>query len=339
MTAPWEEAEDQNIMTTLKKTKRKSLIRSILISLAVSGLMLIAVFYGAAQLVDRLSSNALYSEQQYMRISSPNEFNSGYRDNRGFLSGVLELQTYKIVDDVPVPWKNRWLNYNAWWFPFTTGAYGGVSNLTVEDPRMKQEGYEYYRGYNSYNGQRELAFYIPGVDYGGRILNDLPELDKMNEDKRVELAVSFDKDYSFEEVEGLLPAGVKPVWYWVDTYDDREGFGFKPFPNENDPAKMNYPTPMSANYGVYGFGVWPDRDQAKPDDFIGAVQTGVDKKGKHHSEYQRIFNYLKKDKAAPEAGDLRILGVVVTGTADGLESLKDQTYVRGAVLGAVVDKY
>lgn len=339
MTAPWDEAEDQNIMQTLKKTKRKSMIRSILISVTVSVLMLIIVFFGAAQLVGHLSSNALYSEQRYMRISSPNEFNSGFRDNRGFLSGVMELQTYKIVDDVPIPWKNRWLNYNAWWFPFTTGAYGGSNNLTVEDPRMKQEGYEYYRGYNSYNGQRELAFYIPGVDYGGRILNDLPELDKMNEDKRVELAISFDKDYSFEEVKGLLPAGAKPVWYWVDTYDEREGFNFKPYPNENDPAKMNYPTPMNANYGVYGFGVQPDWDQAKPEDFIGTVQVGVDKKDNYHSEYQRIFNYLKKDKPAPEAGDVRILGVVVTGTADGLKSLKDPTYVRGAVLGAVVDKY
>ncbi|MFD2878736.1 anti sigma factor C-terminal domain-containing protein [Paenibacillus rhizoplanae] len=162
---------------------------------------------------------------------------------------------------------------------------------------MKQEGYEYYRGYNSYNGQRELAFYIPGVDYGGRILNDLPELDKMNEDKRVELAISFDKDYSFEEVKGLLPAGAKPVWYWVDTYDEREGFNFKPYPNENDPAKMNYPTPMNANYGVYGFGVQPDWDQAKPEHFIGTVQVGVDKKDNYHSEYQRIFNYLKKRQA------------------------------------------
>lgn len=204
---------------------------------------------------------------------------------------------------------------------------------------MKQEGYEYYRAYNSENGQREMAFYIPGVDYNEKIINDLPELDKMNEEKRVELGVSFDKDYSFDEVKRLLPAGAKPVWYWVDTYDDREGFSFKPYPNENDPAKMNYPTPMSANYGVYGFGVQPDWDQADPEDFIGAITIGKDKRDKYHSEYERIYNYLKKDKAAPEAGDVRILGVVVTGTAGSLKSLKGQAYVHGAVLGAVADKY
>lgn len=93
------------------------MIRSILISLGVSILTLLIVFYGAAQLVGHLSMNAHYSEQQYMRISSPNEFDSGYKDNRGFLSGVLEMNTYKIVDDVPIPWKTRWLNYNPWWFP------------------------------------------------------------------------------------------------------------------------------------------------------------------------------------------------------------------------------
>ncbi|WP_238653737.1 anti-sigma factor [Paenibacillus piscarius] len=339
MTAPWKEAEDQNIIQTLKKTKRKSLIRSILISVTVSVLVLIAVFIGAAQLVDRMSSKALFSEEQYMRISSPNEYGSGYKDNRGFLSGVLEMQTYKIIGDVPIPWKNRWLNYNAWWFPFTTGAYGGTGNLTVEDPRMKQEEYEYYRGYNSYNGQREMAFYVPGVDYNGKILNDLSELNQMNGDKRVELAVSLDKDYSFEEAKNLLPAGVKPVWYWVDTYDDREGFQFKPYPNENDPANKNYPLPMSANFGVYGFGIRPDWDQASPEDFIGSVTIGLDKKDKYHGEYQRIYNYLRKDKAAPGAGDVRILGVVVTGTADGLKSLQGKAYVRAAVLGAVANKY
>lgn len=339
MTAPWEEAEDQNIIQTLKKTKRKSLIRSILISVTVSVLILIAIFIGAAQLVNRMSSKALFSEEQYMRISSPNEYGSGYKDSRGFLSGVLEMQTYKIIGDVPIPWKNRWLNYNPWWFPFTTGAYGGANNLTVEDSRMKQEGYEYYRGYNSFNGQREMAFYVPGVDYNGRMLNDLSELNQMNGDKRVELAVSFDKAYSFEEAKNLLPAGAKPVWYWVDTYDEREGFNFKPFQDGNDPAKMNYPLPMSANFGVYGFGVQPDWDQANPEDFIGAVTIGLDKKDNYHSEYQRIFNYLRKDKAAPEAGDVRILGVVVTGTADSLQSLQGKSFVRAAVLGAVVDKY
>lgn len=95
MTAPWEEAEDQNIIQTLKKTKRKSLIRSILISVVVSAVVLIAVFIGAAQLVNQLSNNTLYSEQQYMRISSPNEFDSGFKDNRGFYQESLNFKPTK----------------------------------------------------------------------------------------------------------------------------------------------------------------------------------------------------------------------------------------------------
>ncbi|MBW4083305.1 anti-sigma factor [Paenibacillus sp. S150] len=337
MTAPWEEAEEQNLVNILKKTKRKSMIRSIIISLTVSILTLIGIFVGASQLVDRRSSETLFSEWNFMMISSPNEYESGYKDNRGFLSGVMELNTYKIVENVPIPWHNKWINYNEWWFPFTTGTYGGTSNLTVEDSNMKQEGYEYYRNYNPYNGQREMAYYIPEVDYNGKILNDLSLLDRMEEEKLVEMAISFNTSYSFAEVKTMLPAGISPVWYWVDTYADRSGFNFKPYRDGN--GNMSYPLPMTSSFGVYGFGIRPDSDQAAPEDFIDLVKSGIERKDKYNSEYRRIYNDLKKDETEPEAADLRILGVVVTGTADGLKSFKNQSYVRAAVLGAVVDKY
>lgn len=107
-----------------KKAKRKSLIRSIVISLLVTLLTLTAIFFGAAQLVAHRSAETKMSEWKYLMISSPNEYTSSYRDNRGFLSGVLEMNTYKIIEGVPVPWNEKWFNYNEWWFPFATGAYG-----------------------------------------------------------------------------------------------------------------------------------------------------------------------------------------------------------------------
>ncbi|WP_025695605.1 anti-sigma factor [Paenibacillus durus] len=340
MTAPWEEQEDQELAATIKKAKRRILLRYLVIiavSLAASLIVIFAILLGVFKLTSHESNKRSADEWWYISISKPNEYVSGHKDQSGFLAGVLELDTYKIVEGVPIPWNEYWSNYQVTNFPNFSGTYGGTGGLTVTDPQMKEQGYEYYRQYNIFNGQRELAFFVPGVNYNGKLLNDLPALKQMESGKLVEMALSFDKDYSFAEVKAMLPAGVRPVWYWVDTYDDRTNFHFKPYKDGN--GKLDYPIPFWPSFGVYGFGIRPDYDKAEPGDFIQKLKGGLQPKGKYYSEYERIYNYLKKDKAEPDAGDIRLLGVVVTGTAKGLQSLNGQPYVRAAVLGAVVDRY
>jgi hypothetical protein len=73
--------------------------------------------------------------------------------------------------------------------------------------------------------------------------------------------------------------------------------------------------------------------------FLDALEQGRHLKGLYHYEFNRIFDFLKKDKKEPQESDIRILGVVVTGTAKQLQSLSRQPYVRGVTLGAVVEKY
>ncbi|AHV96227.1 anti-sigma factor [Paenibacillus sabinae] len=338
MTDPWEGQENQELAAAIKKVRRRTLIRNILISLAVSLITLVVIFIGAAHLIDHESSETMFDEYGYMSISSPNEYlEPGHKDRRGFLSGVLELDTYKIVEGIPIPWREKWINYHVTGFPFTTGVHGGTTSLEGDDPALKAQGYEYNRRYNPDNGQREMLFYVPGADYNGKILNDIPSLSQMESGKLVEMALSFDKNYSFAEVKAMLPAGVRPVWYWVDTYDDWKDFGLEP--EKNGDGVIVYPQPLISTYGVYGFGVRPHSENPDPADFIGSVKVGLQQKGKYYSEYKRIYTYLKKDKPEPGTSDVRILGVVVTGTTRGLQSLNGQPYIRGAVLGAVADRY
>lgn len=96
MTAPWNEEEDKQLAQVLKKAKRKSMVRSIIISLAVVLVTLTAIFFGAAQMVNHRSSETLMSEWRYRMIASPNEYESGYKDTRGFLSGVLKPTPIKL---------------------------------------------------------------------------------------------------------------------------------------------------------------------------------------------------------------------------------------------------
>lgn len=336
MTKPWEE-DDKQFGKVIKRAKRKTWIRNILISLVASIVAITLVQFGALQLTYRAGDKALNEEWLHMTMTSPNEYESGYKNQTGFLSGTLEFSSYKIVEGVPVPWGSRMAEYKVPGFLKFTGLSGNIGNVTVVDPDMKAKNYMYYRPYNASNGQRELMFYVPGVDYNGKIVNDLDLVGKMGVNKAVEMAISFDKDYSLDEVRAMLPGEVTPVWYWVDTFDNRETFNFKPYKDER--GETSYPTPMTKTFGVYGFGVRPDWEQVEVKDFLQDLQFGLKQKGRYTKEYERINNYLKKDKQQPDESDVRLLGVVVTGTAEELQALRGQSYVRAAALGAVTETY
>ncbi|MDH6670916.1 MULTISPECIES: anti-sigma factor C-terminal domain-containing protein [Paenibacillus] len=209
-------------------------------------------------------------------------------------------------------------------------------SISIPDAHMQKNSYEYSRSYNGLNGQREMLFYIPGVDYNGKILNDLPLLQEMDPAKLVEMAISFDKSYSLSEVKQLTPSGLTQTWYWVDTYDNKKIY--EPYIDGN--GNKSYAIPHSESW-AHGFGISPTEPaiEATEQPFLDALERGVQLKGNYHYDFKRIYNYLKKDKSKPDASDVRILGVVVTGTAEEFQVLSGKPYVRGITLGAVVDKY
>ncbi|MCA0757181.1 anti-sigma factor [Paenibacillus sp. N4] len=330
MTAPWGDEDPIKLSKTIKRAKRNTIIRNIVISFCVSLLLLFVAVIVNVQLINSSSRHAQLDEYALQSISGPNQYLSNYTDERGFLSGRLEFEMYKIIEGVPIPWLTKKTAYNVFpLFSFISLA-GGDSSISLPDPDFRQQNFEYNRNYNGQNGQREMMFYIPEVDYNGKIVNDLPAVEQMDKDQLVEMAVSFDKPYSLAEVRSMLPAELTQMWYWVDTYDNRKYF--EPYKDGN--GKMSYAVPLGEDW-LYGFGVNLDGPEVKEVDFIESLELGLD--GRYHYEFNRIYNYLKGDKAKPEASDIRLLGVVVTGTAQEMLSLDGQPYVRAAALGAVVD--
>jgi len=333
MTAPWEEKDDQSLSKVIKKAKRKTMIRNTSISLVVSVIVLFGGFLGNAHLTSWIAMRGLDEERIMMSISSPNLHELRTELDLGMLSGKAEISTYKVVEGVPIVWDTNKLEFSmSSRFSLLNSGY---SSINVPDPAMTSQNYEYYRGYNSQSGQREMMFYVPGVNYNGKVLNDLPATEHMDSNKLVEMAVSFNKSYTQAEVEKMLPQDLTQAWYWVDTYDNKKRLEFI----TNNSSSNKYALPESARQ-VYGYGTqWEGQFKPKPEDFLQSLQYGLAKQGKYYSEFERISNYLKKDKAAPTAGDVQLIGVVVTGTAKELQSLKGKSYVHTAVLGAIVDKY
>lgn len=332
MTAPWNKQDDQELTGLIKKAKRMTLLRNITISIVVTVVVCLAAIIGNSQFLNGIDGKAVWREHVILQIKGPNLFESSREVRRGWLTLQVESHRYKVIEGVPVPWNTEKLEYSL------GNKYRGISygqnSISVPDPHMQGNQFEYYRGYNALNGQREMSFYVPGVNYNDKILNDLPALAEMSPDKLVEMAISFDQAYTPDEVSSMLPSGLTQAWYWVDTYDQKEKLEFITGPS----GAKKYGIPESSRR-VYGYGPnWEGIGKPEPDQFIENLRH-LQQDGREDTEFRRIYDYLRQDKSAPVASDVRLLGVVLTGTAKELQTLNGRSYVSGAVLGAIVDKY
>lgn len=337
MNQPFEQEDAVDVSKMIKKAKRKTTIRTVSISVVVSVVALLGVMIGNQYLTSASYERAMHSEQLMSQISGPDQVQTGQVNFSGFLNGTLQTYKAKVVEGVLVPWADQKMNYNVLPLPIFSSMGGSTrqQSVSLPDESMQKQGYKYTRSYNGLSGQREMMFYIPGVNYNGKILNDLPFLNEMDPDKRVEMAISFDKDYSLDEAKQLISSELNQTWYWVDTYDNRAFYD----PRQDGNSKQSYAIPEPESW-VKGFGVHASEPtEVNGKRFLEALEQGRHLQGLYHYEFNRIYDYLKKDKNKPEESDIRILGVVVTGTAKQLQSLSDQPYVRGVTLGAVVDKY
>lgn len=337
MNEPYKDADEVNFTKVIRKAKWKSIIRTTIISVIVFIIVLFGATLANVQLTSRAEVEASRSEWFMKQITGPNEVETAHMGSSGFLSGTIQTYYAKVIEGVVIPWSKKEVSYNVFPFlNFSSLAGSTKQSVSIKDEDMKQNGYEYTRSYNGLNGQREMMFYIPGVDYNDKILNDLPLLQEMDPAKLVEMAISFDKTYSLDEVKKLTPPGINQTWYWVDTYDNKKFY--EPFIDGN--GNKSYATPHTDSW-AHGFGIIPTEPtiEVTEQKFLDALERGIQLEGQYHYDFNRIYNYLKKDKVKPDASDVRILGVVVTGTAKELQVLSGQPYVRGITLGAVADKY
>ena len=95
--------------------------------------------------------------------------------------------------------------------------------------------------------QREMRFYLPFMKYENYV-NDLKGIGDLK-NKVAEVALSFDKAYTMDEIMGILPKGVQPVWFWVDTYDEKKRDEYVGLTDSKTKAVLN----AEKSTLVYGF--------------------------------------------------------------------------------------
>jgi hypothetical protein len=315
--------QSNDIEGIVKKAKRKSVIRNIVIS-TISLLFVGALFIIInGQILNKAHYKAAEANRLLFKISQPNIQIGGGKFDYGILSGTYTYNKYKLIEDRVVPWGQDIRTFNA------IGLNDKHSALAVYDEVRVGESEEEYRHYNSTNGQRSMYFYHPWFEYTA-IHNDLDLIQNAPNDAVMEVAISFDQSYSVSEIQEFFNLNNKIIWYWVNDYKQSAKEQLKGLHESGD----------SSSY-VYGFnatrlnmeGDAEDIVAQNEEDFLATLEEL-----KSTGNYDFIIDNLQ-ESAKQNMKEGIILGVVVTGTKEELLKLKEEKHIRAISLGAVASEY
>ena len=234
-----------------------------------------------------------------------------------------------MIGDIPVDWSDE---------IFTYSLFGGVSRFTGDHSpiQVADEADGQIRTYDRDNKERMMEFYHPEVTYEF-LRKDLGRLESIPENKMIEMAVSFDRSYSPKEVRQFLPDTLSLQWYWADTYSNLEAL--KAVEVEENGKQSIVPGHPELAGQVYGFNE-EDADIPSEKIFLNTIKEGAAiKDGKYYGEFKRILDYVSGGSSSPRSENIKVLGVVVTGSPSQLKALQSMRQVRASSLGAIVEKY
>lgn len=302
---------DGDFSKLVKRAKRKSLIRNILVSVIVSSLLIFGLMWLGTYLMYKNMEKESDYDYATGSILGANVEMSGSQFNYTPFSANIVTSSTKYVAGVPVPWETREKIFSIFGTsrPVDTSTYSGRG--TLDDDRMVMY----------FEGERLIEFYSPELDY-----EFLPDeralLEEIGDSKVVEMAFSFDAAYGIEEVEELFSDQLN--WYWVDvsTPEDQE--------EEQQPV-----------YGYNAFGFFQNRDAFESaGGFIQQIKWLQEEKGDFQQEANRLYDTMTNNGQTDlDTENLKITGVVVTGTPEELKQFSDVPIIQAAVLGVTADKY
>ncbi len=308
----------EEVRGVLGRARRRSTLRTVLVSvLSVLVLAAIAKVFDAMLLSRAANSLIPYAQEQF-DVSQPDVYLGGVQWTSGLLGGQLQMQSFKMIGGVPIAWGTERYDFNIF------GAISPWSGDYSPNPQVATRNG--MRLYDYQTEQRLMLFYEPHIRYA-QMFHDLSQLSRIPPGDEVEMALSLNRDYTFAQVNAMLPKGVTPAWYWVDTYAKMRGRHANPEP---------WP-----EYAVYGFERVPNPSDPSrtqtPAGFVQSLREGM--RGPWQGTYQQVYDAFAHGAGQVSAADIRIIGVVVTGTPGQLKALEGRGYVRASTLGAVANPY
>lgn len=293
---------------SIKKAKRKQVAMASYISIIIFLTMSIILVF----ILDKVATNNYHELDQslfaYQTIASPNtQIDSQVIANSSIFGGEVVTNQSKNIDGYMVPWSSLRSKYSI------LENEIDYNELLPSWYHSSKNSYEY----NRQTKQKVATFYNPATEnYYDGVKNELGDL-KTIDDVLAEVAISFDQPYLYSEVKKMLPKNVNLVWLYL-------------FSEERDESQG------TAGMPVYGFQLSVDEKnrifdaEADKDHFFSSFETYI---SPMNNKEMATFIQENQNK---KVDDIEVLGIMVTGQAKNLASLKDKSFVRGSSIGVTV---
>ena len=313
---------NSSLQSTVKKSKRKQLVKYIFISVITTIVMIYVLINGSQYLL-----NKKLEKQDYLfdNIHGANIRLDGSSYNYNLFS-VREDSTYvKTMGDRTIVWDTTTKNIPIFGAEKLVDRGSGMS----ESNSFNKEAKRVVR-YNNFNNERKLDFYYPKLSYD-YLPHEIDIAADLDDNKLIEVGLSFTKPLSINELQKTL--GDKNVnWLWVDTsYAAQMERMTKELPDDDLKTK--------GGGGAFGFDVYPETSysQQQINYFNQTLQQLFEKKI-HKNEVKEAIKGINENTNS-NPSNLKFNGAVVTGTAKELKRFQNMDIVRASVLGATIDKY
>ncbi|HEN5870575.1 TPA: anti sigma factor C-terminal domain-containing protein, partial [Streptococcus agalactiae] len=148
--------------------------------------------------------------------------------------------------------------------------------------------------------------------------NDLKYVNKLNNDL-IEIAITFDKSYSYKEIKTMIPNNIKQNWLWIGTSTELD--------------TSYWPT-------KYQFGTDPETLNT-PQIFIDKIKENLKGNSKVYFNniniYSDLEKYAKKYDKVNNSDKLKFSGIILTGKAENFKQLKEKEWVHASSIGANIE--
>ena len=311
----YESADTEKI---LKEAKGKSYARIILISLSMALYIFGLIYLEKLQLTPFLLNNKISKIDSYYSVYGANTHLGMWDEEYRFIGSSATAPKYKIIDGKPVSLGE-----------VKVPGKVNLNEFSLNDNWPETDTKDVF----TYDGVRKLQFYHPSVVYEA-YKNDMSLVAEIPDYKKVEMGISFDKPYTLQEVQQMLPKNVKFQWAWIDSYDEIVLQGMK--------ASDGTPSMVVSEENAPGFHMYDQVGKTidKPKEkFVENLELALRYKSSSYNDIKRIVDFLQRENENINTDNIMIIGAVITGSPNDILSVQHKEYVKAAVLGAVVDKY
>lgn len=305
-----------------KKSKKKQLWKTV--GLSTLGLLLITgATLKTLQILTANNGEKIYQEHELLsQVAYPNiEYSTYYYKATSLFAGAVHADRHKDLAGVPVAFGDYEYHYD--WL-------GRYQDFSQDGPSFKGE-----IAYDRQTWSKLPLFYntemIETADFA-RVPSQELSLVKDMSNQLVEVAITFDKKYSFGDLQTMLPQNLKKNWYWIGTDSKKNTADFR----------------IDQLFGLDGevLQVYkPDSNLPKEAETWNPL-TPMKKMAEQYNHYLGEYALVTDVKTfLEEFGDtdfskqeeidtLEFAGIILTGKAEDFAQLEGKDWIYASSIGA-----